>query len=75
VSGSQIYSSFAFAETQRVVFAGGAYALGPTTVGGTYSKQYAVHRLGRDCCDRAAFWFAEFHNTKPNNVEANFKIN
>lgn len=72
MSGSQVYSGFASAQTQQVISAGGAYTFGAATVGGTYSNTQ-FKGLGQTAVTGQPGGSATSGNAKLNNVEANFK--
>jgi len=72
MTGSQVYSGFASAQTQQVISAGGAYTFGPATVGATYSNTQ-FRGLGQTAVTGQPAGSSNFGNAKLNNVEANFK--
>jgi predicted porin len=72
MSGSQVYSGFASAQTQQVISAGGAYTFGAATVGGTYSNTQ-FKGLGQTAVTGQPAGSPTFGNAKLNNVEVNFK--
>ena len=72
MTGSQVYSGFASAKTQQVISAGGAYAFGLATVGGTYSNTQ-FKGLGQTAVTGQPDGSATSGNAKFHNAELNFK--
>jgi predicted porin len=73
MSGSQVYSGFASANTQQVIAAGGAYTFGQATVGGTYSNTQ-FKGLGQTAVTGQPGGSPTSGNAKLNNFEANIKF-